>query len=151
VRRFRFRLEQVLHVRRVQEDHARAELMGANRAAHDAAERVRERVYEYQSRVPTPGTRTNQEFELALFLADTAAGAVEVARHEHLETLDVVYARRADWHGARRRVNALERLEERRRAEHDLEMRRAEDRLVDDLVMARYAATTAARARGGAQ
>jgi flagellar export protein FliJ len=151
MRKFRFRLEQVLHVRRVQEDMARAEVMNANRAAHDAADRVRQSIAEYQTRVPTAATRSYQEFETALFFADTAAGAVGVARQAHLDAMDVVYARRADWYGARRRVDALERLEDRRRAEHELETRRAEDRLVDDLVMARYATTVGARTRGASQ
>ena len=151
MKRFRFRLEHVLRVRNVQEDMARAELLGANRAAHDAAARVEARLADYTTRTIPRGAHSYEAFERALFLADTAAGAVKVARNDYLDALDVVHARRADWHDARRRVSALERLEDRRRAEHELEMRRAEDRLVDDMVVARFAASTTAGtvARGG--
>ncbi len=138
MKKFRFRLEQVQRVRRLQEDRARADLLNANRASHDAAVAVEARVRDYQSRGFPEYAQTYAEFEHALFLLDTAAGAVEVARAAHRDALDVVAARRDDWAGARRRVAALERLEARRRAEHELELRRAEDRLVDDLVVARH-------------
>jgi flagellar FliJ protein len=138
VKRFRFRLETVLRVRRLQEDRARAELLTANRAAHIAATRVEDRLTDYRSRSMPAGTNTYEDFERGLFLLDAAAGAVDVARLAHRDALDVVDDRRADWSGARRRVAALERLEARRRAEHDFEMRRAEDQLVDDLVVARH-------------
>jgi flagellar export protein FliJ len=71
-------------------------------------------------------------------MLDSAAGAVELARIAHRESLDVVDDRRADWAATQRRVAALERLEERRREEHALHARRDEDRLVDDIVVARY-------------
>ena len=140
MKRFRFRLEQVLRVRRVQEDQAKAELLTANHNAHLTARRVEERLAAYESRALPGGAQPYEAFEHALFMLDAAAGAVDVARADHRAALDVVDERRAAWAGARRRVAALERLEERRRAEHDVEMRRAEDQLVDDLVVARHAA-----------
>ena len=139
MKRFRFRLEQVLRVRRIQEDRARAALLAANRAAHDAAVRVEASLAEYRTRSFPEGVQPYAEFERALFLLDTAASAVELSRRAHRDALAVVDERRAEWIDARRRVQALERLEERRRAEHELENRRAEDRLVDDLVVARHA------------
>ena len=140
MKRFRFRLEQVLRVRRIQEDQAKAELLTANRNAHLAAVRVEERIAEYNSRALPEGAQSYEAFDLAVFKLDAAAGAIDVARTEHRAALDVVDEQRAAWSAARRRVSALERLEERRRAEHDFEMRRAEDQLVDDLVVARHAA-----------
>ena len=139
MKRFRFRLDQVLHVRRVQEDRARYELLSANRDAHLAAARVDERLADYADRRMPSGPRSYAEFERALFLLDSGAAAVGVARATHRESLAVVDARRSDWTDARRRVAALERLEERRRAEHAFEVQRAEDQLVDDLVVARHA------------
>ena len=139
MKKFKFRLAQVMRVREVQEDRARAELLGANRAAHEAAVRVETRLGEYASRSLPDGAISHEEFERALFLLDSAAGAVDVARADHLTALDVVDERREEWAAARRRVAALERLEERRRAEHAIEVQRAEDQLVDDLVVARHA------------
>jgi flagellar export protein FliJ len=139
MKRFRFRLDQVLHVRRVQEDQARFALLTANRDAHVAATRVDERLADYaQRRIPL-GPQPYAEFERAVFLLDSGAAAVGTARTAHREALAVVETRRADWTDARRRVAALERLEDRRRAEHAIEVQRAEDQLVDDLVVARHA------------
>ena len=138
MKKFKFRLDQVLRVRQVQEDHARAELLGANRAAHEAAVRVEARLDEYAIRALPSGPSSYEDFERALFMLDSAAGSVEVARHAHRDALVVVDDKRAEWTAARRRVAALERLEARRRDEYALELRRAEDRLVDDLVVARY-------------
>jgi flagellar export protein FliJ len=139
VKRFKFRLEQVLRVRRIQEDQARAKLLTANRAAHLAATRVEERLAEYSTRERPAGSQSIEQFERTLFLLDTAAGSVGVAREARREALEVVGARRSEWADAQRRVAALERLEDRRREEHAFEMRRAEDQLVDDLVVARHA------------
>jgi flagellar export protein FliJ len=75
-------------------------------------------------------------------MLDSAAGAVELARIAHRESLGVVDDRRGNWAATRRRVAALERLEDRRREEHALQARRDEDRLVDDIVVARYGRET---------
>jgi flagellar export protein FliJ len=139
MKRFRFRLDQVLHVRRVQEDQARFQLLSANRDAQLAATRVDERLAVYADRSMPVGPLPYEEFERAVFMLDSGAAAVGAARTSHREALEVVDARRADWTDARRRVAALERLEERRRAEHAIEVQRAEDQLVDDLVVARHA------------
>lgn len=138
MRRFRFRLETVLRVRRVQEDLARAELMTANHAAHERAALVAARTAEYDARELPSGVHSYDTFALQTFRWDAAAGAVTTARAAHRDAMAVVADRRRDWSEARARVAALERLEERRRADHALEVRRAEDRLVDDLVVARH-------------
>jgi flagellar export protein FliJ len=138
MKRFRFRLDQVLHVRRVQEDQARFKLLTANRDAHLAAAQVEERLADYAGRAMPTGPQTYEAFERAVFMLDSGAAAVGTARVTHREALEVVETRRIDWTDARRRVAALERLEERRRAEHAIEVQRSEDQLVDDLVVARY-------------
>jgi flagellar export protein FliJ len=138
VKRFRFRLEQVLHVRRLQEDQAKAALLGANRDAQFAAARVETTLEEYAARSFPGGVQSYEAFERNLFLLDAAAGAVDIARSDHRAALDVVEAKRAEWTVTKRRVSALERLEDRRREEHAIEARRDEDRLVDDLVVARF-------------
>jgi flagellar FliJ protein len=139
MKRFRFRLDQVLNVRRVQEDRARFELLTANRDAHLAATRVEERLADYEQRRLPLGPRPYADFERAVFLSDSGAAAVGTARVAYRDALVVVDERRSDWTDARRRVAALERLEDRRRAEHAIEVQRAEDQLVDDLVVARHA------------
>lgn len=139
MKRFRFRLDQVLHVRRVQEDLARAQLLSANRDAHLAAARVEDRLADYADRRIPAGPLPYADFERAVFLLESGAGAVDAARATHRTALTVVDEKRVEWTAARRKVAALERLEERRRAEHAIEVQRAEDQLVDDLVVGRHA------------
>jgi flagellar FliJ protein len=145
LKRFRFRLEQVLRVRRLQEDMARAALMHAHREARLAAERLNARIAEYGDAPRPNGEQPLETFNRVHFDLDNAAGAITVARAGYEHTLRVVDDRRVDWAAARQRVAALERLEARRREEHEVEARRADDRLVDDLVVARHARGALAR------
>ncbi|MGQ0825062.1 MAG: hypothetical protein ACT4OX_08565 [Actinomycetota bacterium] len=138
MKKFKFRLDNVQRVRQVQEDQARFALMQANRAAHETAARVDARLHAYLAmpRVIEPMTHT--DFERMRFELEAAATAVEAARIEHREALDVIDERHVEWLAAKQRVSALERLENRRRAEHAIDLRRGEDRLIDDLVVARH-------------
>ena len=139
MKRFRFRLEQVLRVRRLQEDLARAALMRSHNDARAAADRVNARIAEYTAASRPNGAQSYQAFNLMQSHLDNAAGAITVARADYREALDAVEERRTEWAAARQRVAALERLEQRRRDEHAIEVQRAEDRMVDDLVVARHA------------
>jgi flagellar FliJ protein len=139
LKRFRFRLEQVLRVRRLQEDMARAALQMAHRQARTAADAVNARIEEYSAAARPDGAQTYDNFNRMQSHLDNAAGSITVARGVYVDALGAVDERRAEWAAARQRVAALERLETRRRDEHAIEVRRAEDRLVDDLVVARHA------------
>jgi flagellar export protein FliJ len=141
MKKFQFRLEPVLRVRRIQEEQARARLMEANRDAAHAAARVEQRLTDYE-RAPRPaGVLTFEAYERAMFHLDAAAAAVGIARAAHRDAIVEVEARRAAWTEAKQRVATLERLEDRRRLEHAIAARRDEDRLVDDLVVARHTRT----------
>jgi len=139
LKRFRFRLEQVLRVRRLQEDMARAALMTAHHGARTAADVLNARIHDYTSASRPSGAQTYDDFNRTQSHLDNAAGAMTVARGVYSQALEVVDMRQHEWASARQRVAALERLEARRRDEHAIEVRRAEDRLVDDLVVARHA------------
>src|SRR6476660_9522782 len=93
MKRFRFRLDLVLHVRRVQEDQARFSLLSANREAQLAAERVDERLAAYAERRMPTGPQSYAAFERAVFLLDSAAGAVGTARLAQREKLEIVDVR----------------------------------------------------------
>ena len=118
---------------------ARAALQHANLDARRAADAVNARIEEYGAAARPEGAQSYDTFNRMQSHLDNAAGAITVARGLYLEALGVVEERRAEWAAARQRVAALERLEQRRRDEYDIEARRAEDRLVDDLVVARHA------------
>jgi flagellar FliJ protein len=139
LKKFRFRLEQVLRIRRVQEDMARAVLMHANHDARAAADVVNARIEDYSAAARPSGAQSYEMFNKLQAHLDNAAGAIVVARANYQQALRVVEQRRTEWAAAQQRVAALERLEDRRRDEYAIELRRAEDKEVDDLVVARHA------------
>lgn len=154
MKKFRFRLDSVLRVRRIQEDLARAQLLAANRDVLLATDALRARDSEYAAVDRPAGQQSLDAFHLALFRLDSAAGAVRVARDARAAALDRAEERRVEWTAASQKVSALERLEERARDEHAVEVRRDEDRLVDDLVVSRHRAVripSPARHRLGAR
>jgi flagellar export protein FliJ len=138
LKKFKFRLESVQKVRRLQEEQARVRLMEANLEARQSAALVESRLHAYLAS-PRPSAPMNYEaFEQERFKLEALATAVEAARIAHREALDVVDGRRVEWLEAKQRLSALDRLEERRKEEHAIDLRRAEDRLIDDLVVARH-------------
>ncbi|HEX5096334.1 MAG TPA: hypothetical protein VFX21_09980 [Acidimicrobiia bacterium] len=138
MKKFKFRLASVQKVRQLEEERARIRLMEANAEARETAARVEARLHAYVSN-PRPGEPMSYEaFESERFKLEALATAVESARIAHREALDIVDMRRVEWLEAKQRVAALERLEVRRREEHAIDLRRAEDRLIDDLVVARH-------------
>ena len=143
MKRYRFRLEQVLRVRKIQEDQARAAVVEARVQADQAAAALLRRVEDYDAH--SHGAVGMSAASAAGFLAtralhDLKAQAVLSARETEAGAQDVVGARLAEWSEAARRVSALERLDERRREEYELELRRDEDAQVDDLVVSRQRA-----------
>jgi flagellar export protein FliJ len=141
VKRFRFRLDTVLRVRRLQEEQAEGALMRAHADAREAADRVDTARETYASIVRVAGAQSFADFELTRFRHEQAAHAVGHAEDLHRGTLEIVELRRTEWADAHRRVAVLERLEDRRREEHDYEVARMEERLVEDLVATRHQRT----------
>ena len=138
MKKFRFRLDPVLRVRRIEEERAKIRLMEANAVARHTASVVETRLHAYLT-APRPETlMTLQGFDKARFLLEAAATSVESARVAHREALDAVDNCRVAWLETKQKVGAVERLEERKREEHMIDLRRAEDRLIDDLVVARH-------------
>ena len=138
MKRYRFRLESVLRVRRLQEDVARGELARASAAvtaAEDAVTAGRDWLRRLGAE-PAPSGPSAWEARRQIMLSaadeiDDRVGDVQIAVIER-------QARRVALGEARTRVRALERLDERRRVEHDLEAGRQEERVVDDLVTSRF-------------
>jgi flagellar protein FliJ len=145
MKKFAFRLQSVLRVRRIQEDQAKARLLNANAAAREAERVVDARVARYYDMARPEGTQVEPEFARTWFSLDTAAGAIELANGQRVEALAHVAERRSEWSAASMRVAALERLEERQRAEHAVEAQRDEDRTTDDLVVSRFSRSNRGR------
>jgi flagellar protein FliJ len=138
MKKFAFRLESVLRIRRLQEDQVRTRLMAANRDVQVARARVEARQSRYDT-LPRPmGVHDHDSMERAWFTLDAAAGAIRFAHEEQVIAEQAADAIRIEWVEARRRTEVLERLRERARDEWAVETRRAEDRAVDELVVARH-------------
>jgi flagellar FliJ protein len=143
VKRYRFRLESVLRARRLQEDVARLALAEAT-AAVGRAEATEARAHSWldglrdQPAPPEPHAWEAHRRVQLLAAAELVARGAEVD-HARAEQR----ARQAALAEARKAVRALERLDERRRAEHALEVARLDALAVDDLVTSRYRRRTA--------
>lgn len=138
MKRYRFSLAGVLRVRKVEQDQAMMALADAERARAVAAEAAARRESAHRSAL-----RHDRQVPTTVFLAGhersaRSASALRASR-DALEAADAAtLARRASLAAVSAAVNALEKLDERRRAEHELELRREEAIETDDLVTGRY-------------
>jgi flagellar FliJ protein len=138
VKRYRFRLEPVLHVRRTERDLAVAGVHAAQSAESSEARALTERDQAYAASLDSRGARS-----AAQFLGDQAhrnalAAAVLDSRRRVAVAAEAVAQARGVLAAAATTVSALERLDERQRAEHAAAGLREEDLVVDDLVVARF-------------
>jgi flagellar export protein FliJ len=137
MKRYQFRLDTVLRVRRVEEDRAIAALAAARRKL-DAAEATLQDTLDRYSTVPEPsGPMSVIELLRARAHQELVAASVVHAGAERLRAEAVVELQRKEWSAAAQRVAALERLDERRREEHAVEAQRQETIEVDDMVVGR--------------
>ena len=138
MKRYQFRLDTVLRVRRIEEERQLVALAAARRAAIAAERAAADCLAHYRS-LPTPGARTaTGAFVANRGRLDLAAGSVRQADVVHLRAVDAAEDQRERWTEAAQKVSSLERLDERGRDEHDVQVRRDEDRTVDDLVTGRF-------------
>lgn len=137
---YRFSLQTLLRVRRVEEEGARRTLVAANAALRaaiarrDRADRRYRAFAGVERTVESIGHLLRERLEGEL-LADQVAAA----QREALTMAGEAAVAQAQWSKAAKRVAVLERLEARRMAEHVAEELRGEVAIVDDLVTARYA------------
>lgn len=139
--RYRFRLEPVLRVRRIEQDTAQAGVVAARRDFDAAESDLHRSVDRYRARPETHGPSS-----AAAWLAGragtelTAATVIAAGTRRELAAGRVAEQQEA-LQAARRRVAALERLDERRREEHALAAQREEATDVDELVTSRHGRT----------
>jgi flagellar protein FliJ len=143
-RPFKFRLERVHDIRRQKERGAQEELatalgrqadeerglQGVDRTIEDARERFRDTATGTGESLPgTDLAATNAYLE-------RLAGHRAVAVRDLNASRDEVGRRRRDLEEAARERQALDRLRDRRRAEHDRELARAESAQIDEIALA---------------
>jgi len=138
VKRYAFRLEQVLRVRRIQEDQAKAAVVGARRDVALAAEVVETRLAAYRGHQGVLGPVSQARFAADRAMHELRADAVDVAREREHHLAGVVEIRVGELSQAAQRVKGLERLDERRREDYAVELGRDTDREADDVITARF-------------
>jgi len=138
MKRYTFRLEQVLRVRRLEEEQARASLLAANAELNAAGERLRDRTERYHTMVAPTGPSQLTEF-LAWRARRQAAATALTDAGRAVDTATGQAAKARDgWTAAAAKVTALERRDERHRAEHAAAAAREFDQEIDDLVTSRH-------------
>ena len=137
MKRYEFRAEKVLRIRRLQEDMARAAVAGARRDEDVAQARVDASQRRYSALSMTAPAQSSAAFLMAREQVGHRAGAVTVARQLHQAAAEATAEALSSWHDANRKVQGLERLDERRRADHHVEVRRDEDAQADEISVSR--------------
>jgi len=148
VKRYRFSLETALRVRRVQEEAAGFALARANHDLQRAMDTYRGALARYEALAPAHGTQELSTFRRDRDEAERMAASVQAAWVAVDVATDEVAARHAEWLAASRRVAALEKLDDRRRAEWLVEERRAEVAAIDESAISRWLADTMAAPAG---
>jgi flagellar export protein FliJ len=140
VKRYRFRLEQVLRVRRLEEERERGEVLAARAETEAARRRVEEATEAYRVMAHVRGKMSPADLRRHQTLHELRALAVEAARRSEATSHELLEGTIERWRVAETKVRVLEQLDGRRRADHDLAVARAEEKEVDDIVTARFGA-----------
>ena len=143
MKRYSFSLARVLRVRSTQEELARQALRAAAERAARADDDYDQAVRNYEAHVASEASMRGMALGvLACRDLDTLrARAVLDGEARREQARDSAEAARAGWTAARQRVTALQRLDERQRAEHLAQVIAEEDAEVDDLTTSRRPAT----------
>ena len=139
MKKYRFRLEGVLRVRRIEEERAMGELLVANRALAEADAELERRLDHYRLVAQPSGTLAHGEYLKVRSLQDAAAAGVVSAGAARLMAEAEADRKREFWAAAAMKVRALERLDERRRDEHAAEVLHEEIVVLDEVAASRLA------------
>ncbi|MFN8051655.1 MAG: flagellar FliJ family protein [Acidimicrobiales bacterium] len=138
MKRYKFAFGSVQRVRGIAEEQARAALADAQRTADEASAELQARLADIGAARPTPGPRSVTEFQAEREHLDRHRIAVTAARAAEVNALELLGSARDEWVAAARQVRALERLDERKRAEWTLETTRAAQLVTDEIATIRY-------------
>lgn len=138
MKRYRFRLEPVLRVRRTEQDLAQAAVLSAQTVVAAELQTLTARDDAYARALSLQGSLSAAEFCYEQAHRSALASAVLTQRQRVQQAERGVEHAQAVWSAAAARVGALDRLDERQRAEHHAHSLREEELTVDDLVVARF-------------
>jgi flagellar export protein FliJ len=146
MKRYHFALEAVLRVRRAQEEAAGFALAHANQQRQRALDVHQQALARCDALVLHRGRQDHAAFRQERDITERRSAAVRAASDKVDAATAEAVARLADWTAAAKLVAAVERLEDRRRAEWRLEEQRAEVAAIDESAIAGWLADTAASA-----
>ena len=138
MKRFKFRLESVLRIRRIEEEQSRARLLAANAAVARADAIVATRRSHYAALTRPKGAQTRAAIDDAWATLDRAARAIVWSDTQRVECIERAREAHEAWSQTRQRVRALERLRDSAVAKHVQAIRRDNDRVADELATTRY-------------
>lgn len=138
MKRYHFRLEQVLRVRRMQEEAARGQLLAATAAVAAQEQQLVERTAAYEASLSATEIQPCADFLYEQSRRSAFAAAVLAQRGSVREAHDDVARARAVWSESASRVGALERLDERQRTEHRAQAQKEDELNTDELVVSRH-------------
>ena len=138
MKKYKFAFGSVQRVQRIAEEQAAVSLAEAQRAADAASAQLQARLADIGAARPAPGPRSTTEFHAQREHRDRHRVAVTAARAAEINALELLGSARADWVDAARKVRALDRLDERKRAEWTLETTHAAQLVTDEIATIRY-------------
>lgn len=138
MKRYKFAFGGVQRVRQIAEEQAAAALADAQRSADAASAELQSRLEEIGAARPAPGSHSVLEFQADRDHLERHRIAVMAARAAEINALELLGSARADWIAAARQVRALDRLDERKRAEWTLETTHAAQLVTDEIANIRY-------------
>lgn len=142
MKRYEFRMAKVLRVRRLQEDAARAGVAVARSAERDAETAVAASQEHYRGLAGNAAATSATDFLGQRDRVAYRATGVRLAEGRLSTATDATAQAVAGWRVTHQRVEALERLDERRRDDYGVELRRFEDAAVDEIVVSRARAAS---------
>ena len=138
MKKYKFRLAQVQRVRQIEEDRARAAVLTAQAEVRRVEVERDRRMREYAANSMTVGLATRAAHLAERTMLELRADRIVRTEEDLVHASERAAERLAEWAAAAQRVQALERLDERRREEYAIELQREEDRVIDDLVTGRF-------------
>ena len=142
MRRYAFRLQPVLRLRRSEQDRARAALLAVVAQLGAEQDELAARRAACVGRAPLPAGASTAQFLQEQSVRAALARAVGEQERRLRAVDEAREVARREWTRTAERVGALERLEERQRAEHRLAELREDDRTTDELVVSRHGRET---------
>jgi len=148
MKRYRFRLEQVARIKRLEEDQARYDLAHCNAVLGRDREALSSEQSRYASLPVHVGTMSADSLKNEMAVGALCAATLLEAERRVDSSEALVRTARSVWVERHRGVAVLKRLDERRRIEHDLDAQREEAAAIDDIVTGRWRLRHSPRVHG---